>query len=138
MTACALLTVVGVTLVMEKAGLSASLGAFIAGVLIGILIANQIARPIGGLIQAAERVRSGDLTVRVTEESTGDELAGLSRAFKTGDLEIPDTLPQMVQDALTRVLLDRLGLEMRVGGLILGTQRIAEAARGGAGRSSGR
>ena len=42
------------------------------------------------------------------------------------------TLPQMVQDALTRVLLDRLGLEMRVGGLILGTQRIAEAARGGA------
>ena len=33
MTACALLTVVGVTLVMEKAGLSVSLGAFIAGVL---------------------------------------------------------------------------------------------------------
>jgi glutathione-regulated potassium-efflux system protein KefB len=34
MTACALLTVVGVTLVMEKCGLSASLGAFIAGVLL--------------------------------------------------------------------------------------------------------
>jgi glutathione-regulated potassium-efflux system protein KefB len=34
MTACALLTVVGVTLIMEKAGLSASLGAFIAGVLL--------------------------------------------------------------------------------------------------------
>ena len=34
MTACALLTVVGVTLAMEKAGLSASLGAFIAGVLL--------------------------------------------------------------------------------------------------------
>jgi glutathione-regulated potassium-efflux system protein KefB len=34
MTACALLTVIGVTLVMEKAGLSASLGAFIAGVLL--------------------------------------------------------------------------------------------------------
>jgi glutathione-regulated potassium-efflux system protein KefB len=34
MTACALLTVVGVTLVMELAGLSASLGAFIAGVLL--------------------------------------------------------------------------------------------------------
>jgi len=34
MTACALLTVVGVTLVMEQAGLSASLGAFIAGVLL--------------------------------------------------------------------------------------------------------
>ena len=34
MTACALMTVVGVTLVMERAGLSASLGAFIAGVLL--------------------------------------------------------------------------------------------------------
>ena len=34
MTACALLTVVGVTLVMEKAGLSASLGAFVAGALL--------------------------------------------------------------------------------------------------------
>jgi glutathione-regulated potassium-efflux system protein KefB len=34
MTASALLTVVGVTLVMEKAGLSAALGAFIAGVLL--------------------------------------------------------------------------------------------------------
>jgi glutathione-regulated potassium-efflux system protein KefB len=34
MTACALLTVVGVTLAMEQAGLSASLGAFIAGVLL--------------------------------------------------------------------------------------------------------
>ncbi len=64
--------------------------------------------------------------------ANGKLKGGLSRAFKTGDLEIPDTLPQMVEDALTRVLLDRLGLEMRVGGLILGTQRIAEAARGGA------
>ena len=34
MTAGALLTVVGVTLVMQQAGLSASLGAFIAGVLL--------------------------------------------------------------------------------------------------------
>src|SRR5436190_3271409 len=34
MTACALLAVVGVTLIMEQAGISASLGAFIAGVLL--------------------------------------------------------------------------------------------------------
>ena len=33
------------------------------------------------LISAAERVRSGDLGVRVQEAATGDELAGLSRAF---------------------------------------------------------
>lgn len=56
--------------------------------LIGMMIANQIAVPIGGLIMAAERVRSGDLQVRVTEITTGDEVAGLSRAFNrmTGQL----------------------------------------------------
>jgi two-component system, NtrC family, nitrogen regulation sensor histidine kinase NtrY len=60
----------------------------LAAVLIGLVLANQIARPIGRLILAAERVRSGDLNVRVTEAQTGDELAGLSRAFNrmTGQL----------------------------------------------------
>ncbi len=59
-----------------------------AAVLIGLLMANQIARPIGRLIQAAERVRSGDLAVRVPESATDDEVAGLSRAFNrmTGQL----------------------------------------------------
>ncbi|MDE8345938.1 MAG: PAS domain-containing sensor histidine kinase [Acidocella sp.] len=47
----------------------------------GLVIANQIARPIGDLIHAAENVRAGDLTVRVPESTTGDEMAGLSRAF---------------------------------------------------------
>ena len=64
-------------------------------------------------------------------QESGKLKAGLSRAFKTGDLEIPEDLPQKIEDALTRVLLDRLGLEMRVGALILGTQRIAETARAG-------
>ena len=60
----------------------------LAAVLIGLLLANQIARPIGRLIHAAERVRGGDLGVRVAEAQTGDELAGLSRAFNrmTGQL----------------------------------------------------
>jgi len=60
----------------------------VAAVLIGLVLANQIARPIGGLIQAAERVRGGDLAVRVPEAETGDEVAGLSRAFNrmTGQL----------------------------------------------------
>jgi two-component system nitrogen regulation sensor histidine kinase NtrY len=47
----------------------------------GLVIANQIARPIGHLMLAAEKVRAGDLTVRVPEKATGDEMAGLSRAF---------------------------------------------------------
>ncbi|APH54518.1 Nitrogen regulation protein ntrY [Granulibacter bethesdensis] len=59
-----------------------------AAVLIGLVLANQIARPIGRLILAAERVRAGDLSVRVPEAATGDEIAGLSRAFNrmTGQL----------------------------------------------------
>ena len=60
----------------------------LAAVLIGLVLANQIARPIGRLITAAERVRAGDLGVRVPEAATGDEVAGLSRAFNrmTGQL----------------------------------------------------
>ena len=59
-----------------------------AAVSIGLVLANQIARPIGGLIRAAERVRGGDLTVRVPETASDDEVAGLSRAFNrmTGQL----------------------------------------------------
>jgi two-component system nitrogen regulation sensor histidine kinase NtrY len=52
-----------------------------AAVLIGLVIANNIVRPIGWLIQAADRVRGGDLGARVPEIPSDDELAGLSRAF---------------------------------------------------------
>ena len=60
----------------------------LAAALIGLVMANQIARPIGNLINATERVRGGDLGVRVKEGQTRDELAGLSRAFNrmTGQL----------------------------------------------------
>ncbi len=60
----------------------------VAAVLIGLVMANQIARPVGRLILAAERVRAGDLQVRVPEIASGDEVAGLSRAFNrmTGQL----------------------------------------------------
>ena len=59
-----------------------------AAVLIGLVLANQIARPVGRLILAAERVRAGDLSVRVPEVQSEDDVAGLSRAFNrmTGQL----------------------------------------------------
>ncbi len=65
-----------------------ALAVLAAAVLIGLVLANQIARPVGGLITAAERVRAGDLSVRVAEVDTGDDIAGLSRAFNrmTGQL----------------------------------------------------
>ena len=56
----------------------------------------------------------------------------LARAFKGAALNVPEDLPDRIEAGLTRALLDRLGLEMRAGRLILGSDRIAEHARGGA------
>ncbi len=57
--------------------------------------------------------------------------AALARGFKSGALEIPGDLPALTEAALRRALTERLGLEMRSGTLILGTERIAETARSG-------
>ncbi len=56
----------------------------------------------------------------------------LARAYKGAALSVPDDLPQRIEDALRKALLDRLGLEMRAGHLVLGSDRLAEHARGGA------
>ena len=53
----------------------------LAAVWLGLNFATQLARPISALIAAAERVREGDLTARVEERPTGDEIGSLSRAF---------------------------------------------------------
>lgn len=55
----------------------------------------------------------------------------LARAFKTGPITIPDDLADSIEEALTRALLDRLGLESRSGTLLTGSDRIAETARRG-------
>lgn len=59
----------------------AALLVLLAAVSIGLVIANQIARPLSRLIVAADRVRGGDLTVRVSEGEADDEVGSLSRAF---------------------------------------------------------
>ncbi len=63
--------------------------------------------------------------------TSGRLKAALSRAFKTGQLAIADNLAELTEKALLRALLDRLGLEMRSGKLILGSDRIAGEARMG-------
>jgi uncharacterized protein len=57
--------------------------------------------------------------------------AALARSFKSSALALPPDLSGRIEDALRRALAERLGLEMRSGTLILGTQRIAETARAG-------
>jgi hypothetical protein len=63
--------------------------------------------------------------------ASGKLKAALARAFKTGALSIPGDLPDLAEKALLRAFLDRLGLEMRAGKLILGSDRIANEARMG-------
>lgn len=60
----------------------------LAAVWSGLNFATILARPISRLIAAAERVRAGDLTVRVEEEATEDEIGTLSRAFNRMTSEI--------------------------------------------------
>ncbi len=63
--------------------------------------------------------------------SRGQLKGALARAFKGAALNIPEDLPQQVEDALARSFRERLGLEMRAGNLVLGSDRIAEQARSG-------
>lgn len=63
--------------------------------------------------------------------ANGKLKGALVRAFKTGALTIPEDLPELTEKALMRAFLDRLGLELRTGHLILGSDRIAGDARMG-------
>ena len=58
-------------------------------ILIGLWFANLLARPISNLVEAAEKVRGGDLDARVPARLAYDELGTLSRAFNrmTGQLK---------------------------------------------------
>ena len=55
----------------------------------------------------------------------------LARSFKGAKITIPDDLPARIEAALLRAFTDRLGLEMRSGRLLVGSDRIAENARMG-------
>ncbi|WP_341910676.1 PAS domain-containing sensor histidine kinase [Ferrovibrio terrae] len=59
-----------------------------AAIWFALLIANRLVTPISEVVTAAERIRSGDLTARVTERSDDDEISALGRTFNrmTGQL----------------------------------------------------
>ena len=53
----------------------------VAAILAGLWFAERLAKPVGRLAGAAERIGEGDLDARVKEERGKDEIALLSRAF---------------------------------------------------------
>ena len=66
-----------------------------------------------------------------TALAKGKLKGALGRAFKGAALSIPADLGAKIEAALLRALTDRIGLEMRTGYLLLGSERIAEKARSG-------
>ncbi|MBF0332871.1 MAG: PAS domain-containing sensor histidine kinase [Alphaproteobacteria bacterium] len=62
----------------------------------GLNLANQLARPIGRLIGAAEKVGEGDLTVRVDDLGGQDDMALLSRAFNRMTSELSSQRQRLV------------------------------------------
>jgi predicted RNA-binding protein YlxR (DUF448 family) len=64
-------------------------------------------------------------------QAKGKLRGALARAFRGKPLTVPDDLGQMIETALERAFLDRLGLESRAGSVLIGSERISEAARKG-------
>ncbi len=58
-----------------------SLLLLLAAVWVGLLFANQLVKPIGALIAAADRIRAGDLSTRVVESKEDVDIGGVGRAF---------------------------------------------------------
>lgn len=55
----------------------------------------------------------------------------LARAFKGARLSIPDDLTDRIEQVLVRAFTERLGLELKSGKLLMGSDRIAQNAREG-------
>lgn len=73
-------------------------------------------------------VSRADLEIALAK---GKLKGALARAFKGAALTIPEDLPQQIETALLRTVRDRLGLELKAGKLLFGSDRIAENARAG-------
>ncbi|WP_439814475.1 ATP-binding protein [Zavarzinia sp. CC-PAN008] len=69
----------------------------LAAVLAGLWLATRIVTPIGALAAAAERVRTGDLSARVEEGATDDEIGTLARAFNRMTTQLDGQRRELVE-----------------------------------------
>ena len=96
----------------------------------GVVLPDALARAPGR--GAWIGVSRRELEAAISTGKGGGKLKGaLARAFKGAALTIPADLPERAEAALRRAFTDRLGLEMKSGRLLVGSDRIAENARMG-------
>jgi two-component system nitrogen regulation sensor histidine kinase NtrY len=74
-----------------------SLLLLLAAVWLGFMIANQLVRPIGDLITAAERVGTGELNVRVNPRRADDELGSLARSFNRMTAQLARNREELIE-----------------------------------------
>ena len=77
----------------------------LAAIWFGLVFAEQLVTPISALILAAERVRRGDLSVRVLESANDDEIGLLGRAFNRMTRQIEEQRDELI--AANRMLDER-------------------------------
>ena len=62
----------------------------LAGIWFGLVLARQLVRPIGELIEAADRVRGGDLSVRISAQKDLEEFDYLALSFNRMTAQIQE------------------------------------------------
>ncbi len=87
----------GLQLTLTSIFVLVSLLLLLAAVGVGLNFANRLARPISRLVRAAERVRAGDLSVRVAEHDREDEFATLTRAFNRMTHQLSEQRRELVE-----------------------------------------
>ena len=92
---------------------------------------GQIAADVRGKAPGRGAWIAVDRATLEAAQAKGQLKGALSRAFKTGALDIPDDLADQLENALKQATLDRLGLEARGGTLVTGSEKIETEARQG-------
>lgn len=96
----------------------AGLGALTLAVLLGLLLSRGLVRPVRTLVEATDRVRSGDYEFRVDVPS-GDEMGYLAGAFNQmlGDLALKERYRGILDKVVSRDIAEEmLRGEIRLGG----------------------
>lgn len=68
----------------------------LAAIWFGFLFARKLVQPIGELIEAADRIRAGDMTTRVAELDSKDEFDVLARAFNRMTRQIQEQRDELI------------------------------------------